>query len=153
MKQQDRSALIDITNDSPIVGLAFGNLETPSSAMSKKRISSRAKHDSTPGSGEALLRGQVKTLLQKVEEEAGLSKLFLETRPFVNHQGFVNSPLTLIAPANTPQILNLSANGSSQSNGLTPLTQSPVEDNFPISQVFSSSNLFCFLSLFFKKLK
>ncbi|KAA8547480.1 hypothetical protein F0562_003656 [Nyssa sinensis] len=83
-KQQDRSVLIDITNDSPIVGLAMGNLETPSSTMSKKKnINSQSKHSMTPGSGEALLRGQVKTLLQKVEEEAELSKISLERRPFL----------------------------------------------------------------------
>lgn len=39
--------------------------KTPLSSMSKSF--SQAKK--TPGSGEALLRGQVKTLLQKVEEE------------------------------------------------------------------------------------
>ncbi|KAL9340770.1 hypothetical protein Peur_066989 [Populus x canadensis] len=79
-KQQlrDRSALIDITNDSPIVGLAMESLETPSSTLRNQK-SSRAKNNipHTPGSGEALLRGQVKTLLHKVEEEAELSKLSL----------------------------------------------------------------------------
>lgn len=137
-QQHDRSPLIDITNDSPIVGLAMGSLETPSSAMSKKRFSSRTKHDFTPGSGEALLRGQVKTLLQKVEEEAELSKLTFENRPLLQIQGFINSPLAFVAPtpANTPQVLNLSANGSCKSNGLDSSTQSPVEDKFVISQVF-----------------
>ncbi|KAJ6305077.1 hypothetical protein OIU78_020593 [Salix suchowensis] len=64
----------------------------------------------TPGSGEALLRGQVKTLLQKVEEEAELSKLSLENRPFLHLQGFVNSPMGLLAPtpANTPQVPDIS---------------------------------------------
>ncbi|KAH7659088.1 hypothetical protein IHE45_16G008900 [Dioscorea alata] len=67
-KQEDgvvsrsRTVLLDITNDSPIIGLAK---KTPLSSMSKSF--SQAKK--TPGSGEALLRGQVKTLLQKVEEE------------------------------------------------------------------------------------
>ncbi|CAK7334277.1 unnamed protein product [Dovyalis caffra] len=107
---QDRSALIDITNDSPIVGLAKGSLETPSSALGKQK-SSIAKNNipNTPGSGEALLRGQVKTLLQRVEEEAELSKLPLESRPFLNLQGFVNSPMGLLAPtpANTPQVPSL----------------------------------------------
>ncbi|GFQ05051.1 hypothetical protein PHJA_002649200 [Phtheirospermum japonicum] len=104
---EDRSALVDITNDSPIVGLAMGNLKTPSSAMSKKkRMSSQGQLARTPGSGEALLRGQVKTLLQKVEEEAKL----VTNRPFfINLQGLLNSPVNLVAPtpANTPQILNL----------------------------------------------
>ncbi|KAG5245538.1 myelin transcription factor [Salix suchowensis] len=91
---QDRSALIDITNDSPI------------------QKNSRVKNIilNTPGSGEALLRGQVKTLLQKVEEEAELSKLSLENRPFLHLQGFVNSPMGLLAPtpANTPQVPDIS---------------------------------------------
>ncbi|CAK9157010.1 unnamed protein product [Ilex paraguariensis] len=113
-KQQDRSALIDITNDSPIIGLAMGSLETPSSTMSKKRINGQAKH-MTPGSGEALLRGQVKTLLQKVEEEAELSKLSLESRPF----------------------LHLGGNGSANSNGLASVTLSPVEEKFMISQMIN----------------
>ncbi|KAF2290851.1 hypothetical protein GH714_015812 [Hevea brasiliensis] len=106
VEQQDRSALIDITNDSPIVGLAMGSLGTPSSAIAKQR-SNRVKNNNTPGSGEALLRGQVKSLLQKVEEEAELSKISLENRPFLHIQGFVSSPMGLLAPtpANTPQSL------------------------------------------------
>ncbi|TKY55890.1 hypothetical protein E2542_SST20315 [Spatholobus suberectus] len=102
-QQQDRGALVDISNDSPIVGLANGNdLETPLSSVAKQK---RVKK--TPGSGEALLRGQVKTLLQKVEEEAVISKLSTEIPPFLR---LVNSPMSLLAPtpANTPQIPNLS---------------------------------------------
>ncbi|KAL2241169.1 chaperonin CPN60, mitochondrial [Sesamum indicum] len=133
-QQQDRSALIDITNDSPIVGLAMGNLETPSSAMSKKRTGSQGQFARTPGSGEALLRGQVKTLLQRVEEEAELSKITLENRPLFNLQGLVNSPINLVAPtpANTPQVLNLSANA----DGLPSVTPSPVTEKFLIPQMF-----------------
>ncbi|OAY60866.1 nucleoprotein TPR [Manihot esculenta] len=129
-QQQDRSALIDITNDSPIVGLAMGSLETPSSAIVKQR-SNRVKN--TPGSGEALLRGQVKTLLQKVEEEAELSKISLEHRPVVHVQGFVSSPMGLLAPtpANTPQVHDLSEDDRSISS--TPLPV--VEEN--ICQVVS----------------
>ncbi|KAL0449731.1 UNVERIFIED_CONTAM: hypothetical protein Slati_1529500 [Sesamum latifolium] len=133
-QQQDRSALIDITNDSPIVGLAMGNLETPSSAMSKKRTGSQGQFARTPGSGEALLRGQVKTLLQRVEEEAELSKITLENRPLFNLQGLVNSPINLVAPtpANTPQVLSLSANA----DGLPSVTPSPVTEKFLIPQMF-----------------
>ncbi|KAK1305017.1 hypothetical protein QJS10_CPB11g01946 [Acorus calamus] len=65
-----RMALVDVTNDSPIVGVALtGSLKTPSSAAFTK---SRGRPKKTPSSGEALLRGQVKSLLQKVEEEAHL---------------------------------------------------------------------------------
>ncbi|KAJ9172677.1 hypothetical protein P3X46_015890 [Hevea brasiliensis] len=131
-QEKDRSALIDITNDSPIVGLAMGSLETPSSAVAKQR-SNRVKNNNTPSSGEALLRGQVKTLLQEVEEEAELSKISLENRPFVHIQGFVSSPMGLLAPtpANTPQVPNLSEDDRCISN--TPLPV--VEEQLQIFQV------------------
>ncbi|KAG7565265.1 hypothetical protein ISN44_As10g019720 [Arabidopsis suecica] len=101
--QEDRSALIDITNDSPIVGLT---METPPSGFMVKRKSSRIKN--TPGSGEALLRGQVKTLLHKVEEGRELIHS-IKTRPFIH---LVTSPMKLLAPtpANTPQFPNFSDN-------------------------------------------
>ncbi|GLU19768.1 hypothetical protein SLE2022_359960 [Rubroshorea leprosula] len=121
-QQQDRSALFDITNDSPIVGLA---MQTPSSAITKQSN----RHKKTPGSGEALLRGQVKTLLQKVEEEAELSKLSRESRPFLHLKSFVNSPMGLLAPtpANTPQVTNLSGVGGI-SNDFVLVTASPVSE-------------------------
>ncbi|GMI68936.1 hypothetical protein like AT5G66230 [Hibiscus trionum] len=109
--QSERAALIDISNDSPIVGLA---METPSSAVGKQRCSRAKSMMMTPGSGEALLRGQVKTLLQKVEEEAEISKVSMESRrAFLRLQGCVNSPMGLLAPtpANTPQISNLDDDG------------------------------------------
>ncbi|KAK0604584.1 hypothetical protein LWI29_017184 [Acer saccharum] len=140
-KQQDRSvALIDITNDSPIVGLAMGSLETPSSGVAKQR-----SFRGTPGSGENLLRGQVKTLLQRVEEEAELSKLSLERRPFLHHlQGPVNTPLQLLAPtpANTPLILNLSGDDVTDNNGLASMNPSPVTYQQLISQVVVASDIF-----------
>ncbi|KAJ7953121.1 Chalcone-flavanone isomerase family protein [Quillaja saponaria] len=134
-KQQDQSALIDITNGSPIVGVATGGLETPSSAIAKQR-GNRPKN--TPGSGESLLRGQVKTLLQKVEEEAELSKLSSEGRTFLHIQGLVNSPMGLLAttPANTPQIPNLSEDGiMNDTTGLAPL---PIVEEQLISQEVSN---------------
>ncbi|KAK3224297.1 hypothetical protein Dsin_011322 [Dipteronia sinensis] len=140
-KQQDRSvALIDITNDSPIVGLAMGGLETPSSGLAKQR-----SFRGTPGSGENLLRGQVKTLLQRVEEEAELSKLSLERRPFLHHlQGPVNTPLQLLAPtpANTPLILNLSGDDVTDNHGLASMNPSPVTYQQLISQVVVVSDIF-----------
>ncbi|KAJ4965398.1 hypothetical protein NE237_017247 [Protea cynaroides] len=107
--KSDRSALIDITNDSPIVGLARGSLESPFSFRKK-----RDRSNKTPGSGEALLRGQVKTLLQKVEEEAELSKLSLEDSPFLHLPAVVGSPSGLLSPTlvNKPQFLNLSCGGN-----------------------------------------
>ncbi|KAK1363487.1 Chalcone-flavanone isomerase family protein [Heracleum sosnowskyi] len=114
-KQQDRSALFDITNDSPIVGLAMGNLSTPSSGFSKTRrvISNHCSDNNfgstTPGSGEALLRSQVESLLQKVEEEGDILKFSLEDvgGPFVHLKGLLaNSPMALFAPTptNTPSV-------------------------------------------------
>ncbi|KAJ8567617.1 hypothetical protein K7X08_019825 [Anisodus acutangulus] len=75
-------------------------------------------------------RGQVKTLLQKVEEEAVLSKISLENRPFLHLKGIVNSPMGLLAPtpANTP-LMDFSV------NELPIVTASPVEDKFVISQI------------------
>ena len=125
--QQESSALIDITNDSPIVGLA---METP-------QRTSRAKNMMiTPGSGEALLRDQVKTLLQKVEEEAELSKVSLESRPFLHLQGRVNSPMGLLAPtpANTPQVSGLSEDGGIKNSGLGSIV-TVVEEQLKISEV------------------
>ncbi|KAK8674114.1 hypothetical protein V6N13_112412 [Hibiscus sabdariffa] len=108
--QTERAALIDISNDSPIVGLA---METPSSAAGKQRNGRAKSMMMTPGSGEALLRGQVKTLLQKVEEEAELSKASMESRSFVRLQGCGYSPMGILAPtpANTPQLSNLYEGG------------------------------------------
>ncbi|KAG8478173.1 hypothetical protein CXB51_027899 [Gossypium anomalum] len=104
-EDEERSALIDITNDSPIVGVA---METPSAVVGKGKTNMMTM--TTPGSGEALLRGQVKNLLLKVEEEAEVSKVPLESHPFVHLQ----SPMALVAPtpANTPQISNLSEDGA-----------------------------------------
>ncbi|GAA0173464.1 hypothetical protein LIER_27073 [Lithospermum erythrorhizon] len=69
-----KKALVDITNDSPIVGLAKAQfLKTPFSEKSKKKVDCKIM-----GSGESLLRGQVKTLLEKVEENTNLSRIFPE---------------------------------------------------------------------------
>lgn len=138
MQQQDRCALIDISNDSPIVGLANGkdNLETPLSSM-KKRVKK------TPGSGEALLRGQVKTLLQKVEEEAVISKLSMEVPHFLQ---LVNSPMSLLAPtpANTPQITTNLSGPDDASLALVSPPSAVVEEQL-ISLVSPNRNLvFCF---------
>ncbi|XWS33859.1 hypothetical protein CRYUN_Cryun22dG0119200 [Craigia yunnanensis] len=104
-QKQEKSSLIDITNDSPIVGLA---METPSSSIAKQKTS-RTKNMITPGSGEALLR-----------EEAQLSKVSLESRPFLHLQGRVNSPMEFLAPtpANTPQVSGLSEDGGIKNSGL-----------------------------------
>ncbi|KAL8199512.1 hypothetical protein R6Q57_013080 [Mikania cordata] len=124
-KERERSALIDVTNGSPIIGLAMGTLKTPSTRRSKKKMmvsNSESKNTMTPGSGESLLRGQVKTLLQKVEEQGVISKFCFKQ--------FVNS----LTPANTPQVHNFS---TSSNNGLNPFTVSPVAENFNFNQMLN----------------
>ncbi|GAA0143241.1 hypothetical protein LIER_42759 [Lithospermum erythrorhizon] len=60
-KRNDKKALVDITNDSPIVGLAKAQfLKTPFSEKSKKKVDCKIM-----GPGESFLRGQVKSLLEK----------------------------------------------------------------------------------------
>lgn len=112
-----RSALLDITNDSPIVGLAVEDLGTPITAPSMSKNSAKVKKQ-TPGSGEAFLRGQVKNLLQKIEEEGGGELLKpLDRNPaaarFQCQCLAAGSPaLRFLAPtpANTPLVGNLSDN-------------------------------------------
>ncbi|XP_022018227.1 uncharacterized protein LOC110918186 [Helianthus annuus] len=128
---KSRSALIDISNDSPIVGLAVGNMKTPSSTFYKKRMTVReseedeSKYATTPGSGEALLRDQVQTLLQKVEEEALIKKITFEPKNFGGSLMYVVAP----TPANTPQLSENNNNGSES------LAVSPVgSESFDLSQ-------------------
>uniref|UniRef100_A0A6V7QY31 Uncharacterized protein n=1 Tax=Ananas comosus var. bracteatus TaxID=296719 RepID=A0A6V7QY31_ANACO len=106
----DWAPLLDITNDSPIVGLAAVE-KTPSSSSSS--LKSRVRVRRTPGSGEAILRGQVKTLLQKVEEEGDFAykpSSILQIPRFPTLAGISRSPAQLLAPtpANTPQIASVS---------------------------------------------
>ncbi|CAN8277704.1 unnamed protein product [Cochlearia groenlandica] len=109
-RNSDRSVLFDITNDSPIVGVAMSN-NTPSSGLVSKRSCRINTKKSTPGSGEALLRGQVKTLLQNIKEEQGgedsFVKILKESRRWSH---LITSPMGLLAPtpANTPQVLDSS---------------------------------------------
>ncbi|XP_077220825.1 uncharacterized protein LOC143854650 [Tasmannia lanceolata] len=121
--------LLDITNDSPIVGLAMGSAKTPSSLAKNKDQAKR-----TPGSGEALLRGQVKTLLQKVEEGIELPKLSFEQRPYPIFHGLLNSPALLApTPANTPLNTVLS-----NDDGLPIVLPVEEEDSSKITQVMDA---------------
>ncbi|XP_021836779.2 uncharacterized protein [Spinacia oleracea] len=136
-EKQDRCVLIDITNDSPIVGLASGSLNgTPISSFSKQRRNVCKK---TPGSGEALLRGQVKNLLQKVEEEAEISKFCLENCGPVRlgFKAIFNSPAGLVAPTpvNTPQVVYFSA--VEEFDSLSSVSEPPIEDQLRLPQMMS----------------
>ncbi|KAK9670623.1 hypothetical protein RND81_13G213400 [Saponaria officinalis] len=123
-KSKQRTCLFDITNDSPIVGLASGNLnETPISSIAKQKRSNFC--NKTPNSGEALLRSQVKNLLQKVEEEAVISK-FLSFKN--GSKGLITAP----TPTNTPQVLNFNVFES-----LGSVLESPIEDHLTVSKVES----------------
>ncbi|RRT63371.1 hypothetical protein B296_00042749 [Ensete ventricosum] len=108
--REARAALLDITNDSPVVGLATGCLpveKTPSSSAAKNPVWAGR----TTTSGEEVLRGQVRTLLQKVEEEAEfVGRPTSGQRLFPALLGVSRSPAQILAPtpANTPQIPNLS---------------------------------------------
>ncbi|KAK1432649.1 hypothetical protein QVD17_09547 [Tagetes erecta] len=132
-QEREKPALIDITNGSPIVGLAMGSLKTPSSRCSKKRM--MISSNMTPGSGETLLRGQVKTLLQKVEEEGVISKICFEPN-FLIRNRFVNSSSPVLAPtpANTPQVYNFC---TAENNGLGSCIVSPVAENFNFTQMLN----------------
>ncbi|KAK9067398.1 hypothetical protein SSX86_014726 [Deinandra increscens subsp. villosa] len=134
-QEREKTALIDITNGSPIVGLAMGSLKTPSSRCSKKRM--MVSNIMTPGSGETLLRGQVKTLLQKVEEEGVISKICFEPSPSI-YKRFMNSPMAVLAPtpANTPQVYNFCTGNN---NGFESFTVSPVAENFNFTQMLNEA--------------
>lgn len=157
-KHQDRSALFDITNDSPIVGLAMGNLSTPSSGFSKKRsvISNQCSNNNigstTPGSGEALLRSQVKSLLQKVEEEGEIFKFSLEDGggPFVHLKGLLaNSPMAFLAPTptNTPSVYGTQR--VEKIGGLVSGISTPILEQVSITKVCSCA-IFCERPFFFR---
>ncbi|CAD6341003.1 unnamed protein product [Miscanthus lutarioriparius] len=106
---QTRAALHDISNDSPIVGLAAGGLHATDTTPAKTR---RRAPRRTPGTGEALLRGQVKALLHNVEEEQGAAAAALVRPARIQALlGVSRSPAQLLAPtpANTPQIGPVSA--------------------------------------------
>ncbi|CAN6484948.1 unnamed protein product [Victoria cruziana] len=104
----DRLALLDITNDSPIAGVTTiaGDNNTPAS---RRKTIPRAGPGDTPCSGETLLRCQVKTLLQRVEEESEFPKLdthhLQQQKLRLADKGLI-SPAGLLAPTplNTPEI-------------------------------------------------
>uniref|UniRef100_A0A7N0TVY4 Uncharacterized protein n=1 Tax=Kalanchoe fedtschenkoi TaxID=63787 RepID=A0A7N0TVY4_KALFE len=129
-QRKSGQALTDITNDSPVVGLTCGSVKTPLTRMVGR--SARTKAAVTPGSGEALLRGQVKNLLQMVEEESEVPKL--PQCPFV--RSFTDSPITLLAPANTPQVPD-----SGDASGLelpAPIVQEPINISQALSDAFEA---------------
>ncbi|GLJ24224.1 hypothetical protein SUGI_0461930 [Cryptomeria japonica] len=112
MRGRDRRALVDVTNDSPIAGLALDRgdgSETPVSNI--KFRPPRESVQQTPGTGEALLRYQVKSLLQRVDKPAPS----LRTLSHLN--GLLASPNRLLAPtpANTPDSAVAFASNSSLS--------------------------------------
>ena len=99
-KKLESSALVDITN-SPVVGLAAGIIKTPSSAAGKTVTAL-----TTPSSGEAILRCQVKNLLLKKVDEEEETSVTENENAFLALLSHLRSPGGFLAPttANTPQI-------------------------------------------------
>lgn len=97
-----RQPLLDLTNDSPIAGLATDRddePETPTLNITRRYLRDPLK---TPGTGESLLRHQVRSLLTKVE--ADTLKPAPNLRSLCHLNGYIPSPSRLLAPTplNTP---------------------------------------------------
>lgn len=136
---EERAGLIDVTNDSPVVGLAAGRLLVEKTASSSS-VESRVPASRTPVSGEEVLRGQVRTLLQKVQEDAELVDKLPVGHPtplFSSILDLARSPMRLLAPtpANTPQIpdLNGSMEGFASVGFASPCVYPEQDDHLKVS--------------------
>ncbi|KAH9611579.1 hypothetical protein KSS87_004436 [Heliosperma pusillum] len=115
-------------------------METPSSTTRITRSQTKALLSNTTNipSREALLRGQVKNLLQQVEEAAEISKFlsFDAVSGLHGLKAFLNSPAGLRAPtpANTPQVLNFNS-ALDEFDSLESVIESPIEDQLTVSKV------------------
>lgn len=101
---RSRVVFQDITNDSPVSGVA-GEKNPLSSAIKNGALLKK-----TPGSGETLLRGQAKNLLEKVGVGADVIKKLSnrQSAPLFTGLGLLPIAHGLLGappPANTPQIL------------------------------------------------
>ncbi|CAL9182127.1 unnamed protein product [Musa hybrid cultivar] len=141
---EERAGLIDVTNDSPVVGLAAGRLLVEKTASSSS-VESRVPASRTPVSGEEVLRGQVRTLLQKVEEDAELVDKLPVGHPtplFSSILDLARSPMRLLAPtpANTPQIpdLNGSKEGFASVGFASPCVYPEQDDHLKFVHVVSA---------------
>ncbi|CAL9053813.1 unnamed protein product [Musa banksii] len=142
---EERAGLIDVTNDSPVVGLAAGRLLVEKTASSSSSVESRVPASRTPVSGEEVLRGQVRTLLQKVEEDAELVDKLPVGHPtplFSSILDLARSPMRLLAPtpANTPQIpdLNGSKEGFASVGFASPCVYPEQDDHLKFVHVVSA---------------
>ncbi|GJX51588.1 ribosomal protein L7Ae/L30e/S12e/Gadd45 [Tanacetum coccineum] len=70
----------------------MGSFKTPGS---KKGVMMLKHAVTTPGSGELLFRGQVNTLLQRVEDEGLIPKMCFD-HTSLNYKWFVNSPMAIM---------------------------------------------------------
>ncbi|CAL9188520.1 uncharacterized protein LOC135613518 [Musa acuminata AAA Group] len=141
---EERTGLIDVTNDSPVVGLAAGRLLVEKTASSSS-VESRVPASRTPVSGEEVLRGQVRTLLQKVEEDAELVDKLPVGHPtplFSSILDLARSPMRLLAPtpANTPQIPDLtgSKEGFASVGFASPCVYPEQDDHLKFVQVVAA---------------
>jgi len=98
-----RRPLLDVTNDSPIAGLALDRDDEPETPITNTTRRHLPDSVQTPGTGESLLRHQVRSLLQRVE--ADTLKPVSKLRSISYLQGFLPSPSSLLAPTplNTPE--------------------------------------------------
>ncbi|RWW00435.1 hypothetical protein BHE74_00005037 [Ensete ventricosum] len=136
---EEGAGLVDVTNDSPVVGLAAGRLLVEKTASSSA-VESQVRASRTALSGEEVLRGQVRTLLQKVEEDAELVNKLLVGNPtplFSSLLSLAKSPMQLLAPtpANTPQNpdLNDSKEGFSSVGFASPCVYPEQDDRLKVS--------------------
>ncbi|KAJ8478226.1 hypothetical protein OPV22_021953 [Ensete ventricosum] len=141
---EEGAGLVDVTNDSPVVGLAAGRLLVEKTASSSA-VESQVRASRTAVSGEEVLRGQVRTLLQKVEEDAELVNKLLVGNPtplFSSLLGLARSPMQLLAPtpANTPQNpdLNDSKEGFSSVGFASPCVYPEQDDHLKLVQVVAA---------------
>lgn len=113
-----RRPLLDLTNDSPISGLALDRddePETPTPNTTRRYLPDCVK---TPGTGESLLRHQVRSLLQRVEADTRKPVSNLQSLCHLN--GYTPSPSRLLAPTpvNTPDSAVLPNPFATGNNGL-----------------------------------
>lgn len=103
-----RRALLDLTNDSPIAGLALDRDDEPETPIPNTTHRHLPDSVQTPGTGESLLRHQARSLLQRVE--ADTIKPPSNLRSLCHLNGYIPSPSRLLAPTplNTPDSAGLS---------------------------------------------
>lgn len=136
-----RRPLLDLTNDSPISGLALDRddePETPTPNTVRRYLPDCMQ---TPGTGESLLRHQVRSLLQRVEAET--LKPLSNLRSLCHPNGYTPSPSRLLAPTplNTPDSAVLPNPFGTGNNGLLSNESDQTIESRKESSVNSSNEI------------